>query len=81
MRNFGSPAPAPCNDCIVTWMQAGLEYPNGTVADADTDMWLHHVVFHNLNRADRMCPKSTKERFFASGNERTAIDLSSGGYV
>lgn len=62
-------------------MQAGLEFEDGSKADADTGMWLHHVVFQNLNRKDSMCRRTAGERFFASGNERTLIDLSSNGYV
>src|SRR6202012_5057704 len=28
----------PCSDCLITWMQAGLEYANGTVANANTNL-------------------------------------------
>ena len=66
----------PCTDCLITWMQAGLEYPNGTVANANTDLWLHHTVFANMNRTSTVCPgPSTPDSFFASGNERTPIDI------
>jgi hypothetical protein len=70
----------PCTNCTVTFMQAGLEYPNGSYANADTGMWLHHVVVANLNRQGTTCP-SIPEVFFASGNERTPIDLSINEFV
>ena len=69
----------PCNDCLITWMQMGLEYLNGTPAAANTGMWLHHGVMVNRNRNDPVCNDSYGERFFASGNERTAADFSAGG--
>ena len=34
----------PCDDCWITAFQGGLEYVNGTVANADTGAWLHHMV-------------------------------------
>ncbi|KAJ9495183.1 hypothetical protein H2202_009433 [Exophiala xenobiotica] len=58
----------------------GLEYTNGTVANPDTGMWLHHGVMVNINRTDSVCgPRAYGQRFFASGNERTAVDFSAGG--
>lgn len=33
----------PCEECFITRMQAGLEYPNTTNANIDSGMWLHHV--------------------------------------
>ena len=33
----------PCQDCMIIGMNAGLEYPNGTNANIDSGMWLHHV--------------------------------------
>jgi hypothetical protein len=51
----------------------------------DTGPMLHHVVFTNQWRPDATCSGSwlglAGERFFASGNERTAIKLPNGyGY-
>ena len=66
----------PCTDCLITWMQAGLEYENGTVANAETDLWLHHTVTYNLGRTSAVCPgPEVPDGFFASGNERTPIDI------
>ena len=37
MKNFGqNVAQKPCTDCLVTWMQAGLTYEDGSEANADT---------------------------------------------
>jgi hypothetical protein len=60
-------------------MQAGIEYTDGSDASAENGMWLHHVVFQNFDRQDPMCLKRRSERFFASGNERTAVDLAANG--
>jgi hypothetical protein len=71
-----SVAQKPCADCLVTWVQAGLEYPNGTVANADNGLWLHHTVFWNTARTAIICPHSGPgDSFFASGNERTPVDI------
>jgi hypothetical protein len=71
-----SVARKPCTGCLVTWIQAGLEYPNGTVANADTGLWLHHTVFYNTQRTAIVCPQAgAGDSFFASGNERTAVDI------
>lgn len=64
----------PCSNCLITFMEAGLQYPNGTYANSNTGMWLHHTVLYNLNRSDAVCTKSP-DRFFASGNERTPINI------
>ena len=77
MQNFVCSPDLPCRDCMIVSMHAGLEYPNGSIADAGTGMWLHHTVFQNLMREDAMCGHG--QRFFASGNERTPVDLSSNG--
>jgi hypothetical protein len=34
----------PCDDCWITAFQGGLEYANGTIANADSGAWLHHMV-------------------------------------
>ncbi|KAK5019617.1 hypothetical protein LTR16_000398 [Cryomyces antarcticus] len=73
-------AEKPCTDCTVTWMQAGLEYPDGSHANANTSLWLHHTFLVNTNRVDSVCgADSPGERFFASGNEREAADITVNG--
>ncbi|KAK4497346.1 hypothetical protein PRZ48_011797 [Zasmidium cellare] len=65
----------PCTDCAITSMQAHLEYTaDGSVADADTGMWMHHIVFENFARKEGVCGWDG-QRFFASGNERALIDF------
>jgi hypothetical protein len=70
----------PCSDCLITYMLAGLEYPNGSYANSDTGMWLHHTVFYDSGRNDTVCTQAPN-RFFASGNERTIVDLTLNGLV
>ncbi|OCK77375.1 hypothetical protein K432DRAFT_445374 [Lepidopterella palustris CBS 459.81] len=75
MKDFGvRDAIKPCSNCLITFMEAGLQYPNGTYANADTGMWLHHTVMYNMQRNDTVCPQMF-ERLFASGNERTPINI------
>lgn len=80
MQAAMSLVPLPCNNCFVTWIQADLEYEDGSRADADTGMWLHHAVFTMQNKHDGICPTMKRgQRFYASGNERTPVDLCGGG--
>lgn len=37
--------PKPAEDFTIFGWQAGLEYTNGTDANIDSGMWLHHVSF------------------------------------
>jgi hypothetical protein len=64
----------PCTDCFVTGIQARLTNPDGTTANVDTGLWLHHMVLGNFNKVDTTCPNTGPgrlgERFWASGNER-----------
>ncbi|KAH8885837.1 hypothetical protein GQ53DRAFT_876673 [Thozetella sp. PMI_491] len=62
----------PCDDCVIIWAKAGLEFTDGTYANANTSMWLHHGLFLNTGVRDSVCPE-LPERFFASGNERTEL--------
>ncbi|OCL08518.1 hypothetical protein AOQ84DRAFT_439525 [Glonium stellatum] len=64
----------PCSSCLITFIEAGLQYPNGTYANSNTGMWLHHTVLFNENQTDTVCP-TNPSRFFASGNERTPINI------
>jgi len=78
----------PCTgNCVVVGMTAGLEYADGTNANIDSGIWLHHMVLFNIGKgrvdqtcsgawssvphADVGCTPETCERLFASGNERT----------
>jgi len=37
----------PCSDCNILRQVAGLEYVNGTNANIDSGLWLHHMVHFN----------------------------------
>jgi hypothetical protein len=79
---FNSNITIGCKDCTITYIQAGLEYPNGTYANANTSLWLHHVVLYNSANLDNVCGDNVLvagERFFASGNERSPVSLSING--
>jgi hypothetical protein len=79
MKEFNEQsATRPCFDCFITKIQAGLEYPNGTIANSNTGMWLHHAVLYDFGRKDLTCP-DLPYRFFASGNERTRLDMTLNG--
>jgi hypothetical protein len=75
----------PCVDCYITSMTPDLVYPDGTKATMRSGVMLHHAVWTSQFRADATCAGSwlglAGERFFASGNERTAVRLPAGyGY-
>src|SRR5215203_4141178 len=75
----------PCSDCYITSFTPDLVYADGTKAAMDTGPMLHHAVLASQWRRDATCGNSwlglAGERFFASGNERTAITFPSGyGY-
>jgi hypothetical protein len=84
----------PCDECTILRQWAGLEYPNGTDANIDTGMWLHHMVHFTQgpSRWDAVCYNSmslphtavfmrpaSAERYFSSGNERSVFDFNKGG--
>jgi Stress up-regulated Nod 19 len=73
----------PCLDCYITSFTPDLVYADGTRATMDTGAMLHHFVLTSQWRADTTCGGSwlglAGERFFASGDERTAIAFP-GGY-
>ncbi|KAM7224124.1 hypothetical protein V8F06_000597 [Rhypophila decipiens] len=74
MKTFAVLIPPPCTDCYITHVQADLQYPNGTSANVNTGMWLHHVVVSNLSKNGPVCP-IFGDFVFASGNERTPVNI------
>ena len=75
----------PCADCFITSFKPDLVYPDGARATMDTGAMLHHVVLTSQFRSDATCGNAwlglAGERFFASGDERTAITFPYGyGY-
>jgi hypothetical protein len=86
MKEFNTrDAKPPCRDCMILWMQAGLEFQDGGYAGVKEGMWLHHTVLQNDGKDGlRSCERKKgkeRQRFFASGNERTVVDLSANGWV
>ncbi len=74
-----------CVDCYITGFTPDLVYPDGTRATVETGPMLHHTVLTSQFRQDATCGSSllglAGERFFASGDERTAIGFPAGyGY-
>jgi hypothetical protein len=75
----------PCSDCFITSFKPDLVYADGSRANLDTGAMLHHAVFTSQFRSDATCGGTwlglAGERFFGSGNERTAIKFPAGyGY-
>jgi hypothetical protein len=77
----------PCTNCFLQELQPDLVYADNSSANLDTGMMLHHAVFFAAGQPDATCgaeepfPGKLGERFFASGNERTAGALPAGfGY-
>jgi len=73
----------PCTDCDVIAIDPELVYAGGAEANLNTGPMLHHFLFAATgnSKRDLVCGSSGSgalgERFFAAGNERTAIDVSS----
>jgi hypothetical protein len=71
----------PCTSCTIIGVTPDLVYSNGSEANIATGPMLHHAVFLDQAKSDVTCgssgPGLLGQRFFASGNERTAVDLSS----
>jgi Stress up-regulated Nod 19 len=69
--------PRPCLDCYITAFTPDLVYADGTRATMASGAMLHHFVLTSQFRTDATCGNTwlglAGERFFASGNERTAI--------
>lgn len=91
------PVTKPCEDCYITHIDPNLVTVSGEVGNySPNGLMLHHVVNMNWSNPDVTCrPDMTSdlaikqlggimggnERFTASGNERTPMDLSDGyGY-
>jgi hypothetical protein len=76
----------PCTGCTLIGATPDLVYTNGAKANITEGPMLHHAVFmaQSSGKTDATCgnsgPGQLGERFFATGNERTAIDLQSLNY-
>ncbi|HYH51389.1 MAG TPA: hypothetical protein VEG38_17715 [Acidimicrobiia bacterium] len=69
--------PKPCSNCFLQEFEPDLVYADGSSANLDTGLMLHHAVMFSAGRPDPTCgpnepfPGKLGQRFFASGNERT----------
>ncbi len=72
---------SPCSGCKLSGADPELVYTDGTEANIDRGPMLHHFVLaaNGGGKRDLTCDGTTVgllgQRFFASGNERTAIDI------
>ncbi|WP_424185107.1 hypothetical protein ACOBQX_24890 [Actinokineospora sp. G85] len=80
----------PCTNCYITGVKPDLTFADGSNANYDNDVMLHHTVFFDRSKSDITCPGGwpgmAGQRFFASGNERTGGTLPEGyglkfGYI
>ncbi|MDT3398362.1 hypothetical protein RKE29_17200 [Streptomyces sp. B1866] len=78
---------APCTNCYVTSSYSNLTYEDGSEANYDTGVMLHHAVLSDLSHiaGDVTCGYGQSleysflgRRIFASGNERTGGHLPEG---
>jgi hypothetical protein len=73
----------PCTGCTIIGATPDLVYTDGTKATISQGPMLHHAVWsaQSSGKSDATCgssgPGLLGERFFASGDERTAVDLTS----
>lgn len=73
----------PCTGCTLIGVTPDLVYTDGKKANLDTGPMLHHAMFaaKASGKSDATCPGKGPgllgERFFASGNERTVVDITS----
>ena len=73
----------PCTGCSIIGVTPDLVYTNGAKATISQGPMLHHAMFaaQSSGKSDVTCagkgPGLLGERFFASGDERTKIDLQS----
>src|SRR5215207_2804553 len=67
----------PCVDCHITSFTPQLVYADGSPATMDTGAMLHHFVLASQFQRDATCGGTllglAGQRFFASGDERTAV--------
>jgi hypothetical protein len=75
----------PCTDCYITSAKPQLKYRDGTVANTDTGLWLHHFALFNSGAVDVRCGTAPQqllgEIFFNGSNERTQGQFPAGvGY-
>jgi hypothetical protein len=73
LHNILTTEPAPCTGCRITDMVPNLVYADGTSANMNNGVLLHHVVFYNTAQTAIVC--GGVEPFTGAGNERTHVHL------
>ncbi|MPZ00276.1 MAG: hypothetical protein GEU97_20290 [Actinophytocola sp.] len=80
--NLVAPLLPPCVNCYITGIQPDLTYADGSRANYDTGVMLHHSVLFDRARSDVTCGDQllglAGRRLFAAGNERTGGELPPG---
>jgi hypothetical protein len=71
------PAPPCTPDCRITDMVPELVFTDGTTANMQQGILLHHVVFFNPANQALACTNAMSEPFWGAGNERTPLHLPS----
>jgi hypothetical protein len=64
-------------NCRITDMVPDLVFSDGTTANMQQGLLLHHFVFFNSSAQTLACSNSFPEPFWGSGNERTPLHLPS----
>ncbi len=77
IHNVPTSEPAPCTNCRITDMVPELVFSDGTTANMQQGLLLHHVVFFNPGNQALACSSPLSEPFWGSGNERTPLHLPS----
>ena len=75
LHNIPMSVTPPCTNCGITDMVPNLVFANGTTANLQDGLMLHHFVIFNPAQQGLGCPIS--EPFFGAGNERTHLHLPS----
>lgn len=69
-------AEKPCTNCFLTSLRPDLVYADGSPANLDTGVMLHHANWIQAGAGDVVCPSDSLwgrmgQRFYGAGNERT----------
>src|SRR5687768_7817110 len=75
LHNVPMSIDAPCTNCRITDMVPNLVFTNGSTANIQDGLMLHHFVIFNPAQTGIGCPIS--EPFFGAGNERSQLHLPS----
>ncbi len=83
VNQFTPDVPKPCENCFITSIEPRLVYEDGTRADMNTGVMMHHLLISEPAQTDVTCGRTdglgaVGRRFFASGDERTTVRLPEG---